>query len=160
MCQTFGHNCDEEDVCRFGAQHYHVNQYYAKQPEKSKINAQAYSTANNITKVNQVMNQFPDMFHPDSTQSEIEDQLLSIALCLNPNNQYDKEDWHQSSVTLEPFNDTMIPPDTGQTDTRQLDPGIDNDANGTVHTTIANAMDQTTTPNAPTKPLIKNKWYK
>ena len=48
MCQAFGHDIDE-DICRIGAQVYHVTKFQteaAENTEKMEKNATAYSLVN------------------------------------------------------------------------------------------------------------------
>jgi hypothetical protein len=82
MCHNFGHDIDAQ-VCRAGAQHYHCMNYCTLHKDTAKANAKAYSVANNVTKISKMINQHPTMFNPNSTQEEINDQILDFARCMN-----------------------------------------------------------------------------
>jgi hypothetical protein len=77
-CHTFGHNIDE-DICRIGAQVYHVINYIKDNEKPTKQNANSYTTANNKVKINAIETTFPDLFHDEDTQEEREDRIAALA---------------------------------------------------------------------------------
>ena len=77
-CHNYGHNIDQ-DVCRFGAQHYFVCQFINEQPEKAKANANAYHIANNKVQVTKLQANYPQLFQNIDSEEEMDNTILDIA---------------------------------------------------------------------------------
>ena len=70
---------------------YHSMNYITNNKEQAKANAKAYSAANNVTKISKVINQHPNMFNPESTPTEIQDQIHDFARCMYIDSSSDEE---------------------------------------------------------------------
>jgi hypothetical protein len=76
-----------------------------------KANAQAYSVANNVTKISNVFNHHPSIFNPNSAQEEI----MDMACCMSVTTS-DDEWFHNGLVS---YVTLCLPHDTGQPPTPQ-----------------------------------------
>ena len=87
-CHQFGHNIGDQ-VCRYTGQLYHAMAYMDQNPESTKANADAYHLANSTSKVNKIMQQFPEQFHEHMDLDEQEDTRCELAgtFILEPNRQ-------------------------------------------------------------------------
>jgi hypothetical protein len=73
ICSTYGHEIDQ-DVCKVGAQVYHVCQFIKDNKEKATKNAKAYSLANNKNKIAKMQ-----LLSPNKPIEDIQEELSQIA---------------------------------------------------------------------------------
>jgi hypothetical protein len=85
-CKTFGHDI-KINVCRFCAQYHHSSKYASKFPEETLKNASAFASAQDKAKVTKAKISFPNIFHPDMTESDEMDALAHIAKAMYPEKQ-------------------------------------------------------------------------
>jgi hypothetical protein len=79
----FGHDI-KLNVCQFFAQYHHTSKYTETFPEETLKNPSTFASSQDKAKLNKAKISFPNLFHPDMTETDEMDALAHIALVMYP----------------------------------------------------------------------------
>ena len=74
LCKTFGHCISRDQICRIGAQVYHVLAFQKQEPAKFTTNAATFAKANEPRRIQMAKQRFPTLFS-DNDQSSNADEI-------------------------------------------------------------------------------------